>query len=73
MKYLQTIIIAVVLVVTLLLSYIVAQKWIKYQAIDGCMMAGRASFKNEGGQNVTVPDYYWLNFCMKQKGLELKK
>lgn len=73
MKYINTIIIAVVLMVAVLLSYVSAQKWMKNSAIDGCMMAGRAQFKNEGGQNVQVPDYWWLEFCMKQKGMKLVK
>lgn len=60
----------VITVVALSLGFFLAHLSIRNQAFDGCFQAGKASFKNEAGQNVTVPDGYWYELCLKEKGLK---
>lgn len=57
--------------VAVALLYNEVSKAIKYQAIDGCLSAGTARFKNPAGQDVEVPEEYWYDFCMKEKGLKI--
>lgn len=68
MKYVIGIILTIVIVVTAIVAYIVAQKAIHNQAIDGCMQAGRLSFVNAQKYQATTPDGYWFDYCMKEKG-----
>jgi hypothetical protein len=72
MKQLNGIILIIILLVVGVLAYGLAQKAINNQAIDGCLGAGIAKFKNGAGQDVEVPEEYWYEFCMKEKGLERK-
>lgn len=60
----------VVVIVALGLTYITAEKAIRYWAIDGCYSIAKAQFKNPAGQDVIVPDFYWYNLCLKEKGLQ---
>jgi hypothetical protein len=70
MKLIQTTLIAIIVLIALGTGYITVQKAIEFQAVDNCLAASKASFKNAGGQQVTVPDNYWFNFCMKEKKLK---
>lgn len=70
MKLLPTIVIAAVLVLALIAGYLTVQKIIVFQAVDNCLSVGKATFKNSGGQLVTVPDEYWFKYCMKEKKLK---
>ncbi len=75
-KYMKQIILTIILVLGLVvagLTYVIAQNTIKNQAIDGCLQAGKAQFKNAQGYTMTVPEEYWYKFCMKEKGMEVKK
>ncbi|MCL5746962.1 MAG: hypothetical protein M1277_01625 [Patescibacteria group bacterium] len=66
----KTIIITILAIFTLAATYFAAQEAIRYQAIDGCLHAGTDRFKNSAGQDAQVPDGYWYQFCMKEKGLK---
>jgi hypothetical protein len=73
MKQLILTIILILGLVAGVLAYITAQTAIKNQAIDGCLQAGRAAFKNAQGMEMNVPEDYWYKFCMKEKGMTVKK
>ncbi|HSW47701.1 MAG TPA: hypothetical protein VLG67_01350 [Candidatus Saccharimonadales bacterium] len=73
MKQMILTIILILGLVAGVLAYTTAQNVIKNQAIDGCLHAGLAKFKNPAGQDVEVPDGYWYEFCMKEKGMTVKK
>lgn len=72
MNKMNKIIIVIAVLVTGAIVYGLAQKSINNQAIDGCLHAGVAKFKNGAGQDVEVPEEYWYDFCMKEKGLKDK-
>lgn len=69
MNKLNKIIIVIAVLAASALAYGLVQSAIKNQAIDGCLHAGTARFKNGAGQDVEVPEEYWYDFCMKEKGL----
>jgi hypothetical protein len=54
----------------IVLVYLSVQKALKNQAVDGCLRATSAKFKNDVKQDVTTPDGYWYSVCMKEKGLK---
>ena len=68
MKYIIGSIFAIITLVTVIVAYIVVQKALHNQAIDGCLQAGRLSFVNEQKYQATTPDGYWFDYCMKEKG-----
>jgi len=70
MKQMILTIILIVGLIAGVLTYVSAQTAIKNQAIDGCLHAGTATFKNAQGYNMTVPEDYWYKFCMKEKGIK---
>lgn len=51
-------------------AYTTAQQAIRVQAVDGCLHAGTARFKNDKDVDVQVPDDYSYNLCMKRKGIK---
>lgn len=70
MKYIAIIMICVLVLLAIAASYITVQKVIFFKAVDNCLSVGKATFKNSGGQQVTVPDEYWFTYCMKEKKLK---
>ena len=72
MKNVSLTILTVLLAITVFLAYTAMQKYMRQQAIDDCLHAGIAKFTNEAGQDVEVPDGYWYDFCMKEKGINNK-
>lgn len=67
-----TLIVILSIVVTIM-TWSIAGKMLKNQAIDGCYQAGRLEFANSSGQKATVPDNYWFDECMVKKGYQKAK
>ena len=43
--------------------------YIRQQAIDKCLVAGRDQFTRDG-HTLTGPDGYWYKFCLDEKGIK---
>lgn len=65
MKYVVSIIGILLGLAFIAIFYLSAQKYIKQEAMDGCMQAGRLTLADK---NVVVPENYWYQLCMKHKG-----
>lgn len=71
MKYIIGVLITILAVAISIVAYITVQKIAYNQAIDGCMQAGRLTFKNAQGYEANTPDNYWYQLCMKEKGYKI--
>jgi len=70
MKQIIITITTIAIVIITIMAYNTAQQAIRIQAIDGCLHAGTASFKNAAGVDVQTPDDYSYNLCMQRKGIK---
>jgi len=64
-----TIIIGLALIAGVVFGYMQSEKWLKNEAIQGCLSVGVDKFVNadgKGGADVPNPNSY--DFCMKEKG-----
>lgn len=68
-KIIKTIVIALLGIGVIVVAYLLTTQYIRNQAIDKCLAAGKAQFVRNG-QTLTGPDGFWYNFCMKEKGLK---
>lgn len=69
MKILQTIVFAILGLGLIGVVYFLGVKQIHYNAVDKCLASGKTQFVRDG-QNLSGPDGYWFQFCMKEKGLK---
>ena len=69
MKIIQIIVFTITGLGLLGVVYFLGTKQIRYNAIDKCLNAGKTQFVRDG-QNLSGPDGYWFQFCMKEKGLK---
>lgn len=65
-----TIAIAVAIIVLAIISYTQSEKAIKTQAIDGCLQVARLQTKTAKNETITLPENYWYEYCMKEKGFK---
>lgn len=70
-KIAQLIVTTILGIALLFLIYILVSRYIKYQAVDKCLEAGKTQF-NRDNQNLSGPDGFWYKFCMKEKGLTVQ-
>lgn len=70
MKNITLAIIAITLIATAIVGYILAQKFMRDMAIDGCYQTGRATITTDDDREVIIPDGYWFEACIKNKGYE---
>lgn len=65
--------VATVIAVVAVMAYISASRWLKYQAVDTCLKAGKTIITTQddkGGKYTNEePMQYWYETCMKKKGL----
>ena len=75
-KNLGSILLIAAITLLVFLGYSVANKWIKYQAIDNCLRSGKSTSTTQddkGGKYTNEePLQYWYETCMKEKGLMKK-
>lgn len=69
MKTLLHILTLLLLAGGIFVAYWLTSTAIRYQAIDKCLGASKAQFERDG-QNLTGPDGFWYQFCMKEKQLK---
>lgn len=67
-KLINSLIIAAALAAISGVMYIQSDKAIHQMAIDGCLQTARLQTKTANKENITVPENYWYNYCMKEKG-----
>lgn len=49
--------------------YFLGNTYLKNDAIDKCLAAGRDQFERDG-HTLTGPDGYWYNYCLEEKGIK---
>lgn len=70
MKNVILTIIAITLIIAAVVGFNLAGKYMRDTAIDGCYQTGRAAITTDDGVEVVIPDGYWFDQCMKNKGYE---
>lgn len=67
---------AAVIAVVAVMAYMVSNKWLKNEAVNSCLKAGKTTSTTQddkGGKYTNEePLQYWYETCMKEKGLMKK-
>lgn len=68
--------VAAVIAAVVVVAYLTVGRWLKYQAVDSCLKAGKSTNTTQddkGGKYTNEePLQYWYEVCMKEKGLMKK-
>lgn len=61
--------IGIALITGVIIGYFQSEKWLRNEAIQGCVMAGVDRFVNADGKGgADVPNIKTYEFCLKEKG-----
>ena len=64
-----TIIIGLALLVGVVLGYLQSEKWLKNEAVQGCMVVGVDKYNGiDGASGASVPNIDSYKTCMSEKG-----
>lgn len=60
----------VLFVASVVVVYLLTSKFLKTQAVTGCMQVARLETKTSKGETVTIPENYWYDQCMSETGFK---